>query len=108
MRSEQWELFLTVHAEFYDKAEKDPTLGPAHFAVYNALLRQWLDVACRLPLETFGRITASMAKVSMRNYYRCIRDLHDRGYLHYVSSHDTYIGSRIYLKWRGLGLRPEE
>ncbi|MGO1597069.1 MAG: hypothetical protein ACTHZ7_15060 [Sphingobacterium sp.] len=93
---------------FFERAQDDPRMKVSHFGVYTALLQQWVEVKCHLPLETFGRITAEMAKVSLRTYYRCIRDLHDYNYLHYVPSYKNHQGSKVYLKWRGLGIRPEE
>lgn len=77
---EQW-LFL-----FYAKARTDSRIGATHVSLYIALLHEWLLVpGDALVLERL--VLMEKAKIFSRvTYHRCLRLLHEGGYIHYRPS----------------------
>jgi hypothetical protein len=79
----EWGAWLNC---FYQKASADQRIGPTHISVYFALL---YEAGHLLPLPFYLRRETLMlhAKVySPVTLNRCLRDLHDYGYIEYLPS----------------------
>ena len=84
---------------FYELVLEDPRIGPAHISLYIALLHLYGLGAGKNPLPIQRRQIMPLAKISSRStYYKCIRDLHDFGYIKYRPSCDLEEGSAIFMK----------
>lgn len=83
---------------FYDVMVSDCRIGPTHVSIYMALLRLWGEQGQANPIHIFGRDVMPMAKISgIATYYRTLKELHNYGYIRYVSTYDRIMGSLVYL-----------
>lgn len=103
MKLDCQEALANVLPQSFRRLERDSRVSCRHMAVFPALLATPLENGLKGPVCIFGAQGATMSKMSLALYFRCLRDLHDFGYVHYVRSFDRSRPSRIYLK----GLCPE-
>lgn len=83
--------------DFYSAIEKDFRIGPAHIALYAALLCFRAARGFPNPIEIFRAELSHAAKISSKEcYHKCLRELHEYGYLRYEPSFKKTRGSRIY------------
>lgn len=83
---------------FFDKVSKDDQLNPTHISLYVSLFQFWN--ACRFhnPISISRSEVMKVSKIcSKATYHKCIRELNDRGYLHYEPSYNPFKGSLVYL-----------
>jgi len=83
---------------FFDKVSKDDQLNPTHISLYVSLFQFWN--ACRFhnPISISRNEVMKVSKIgSKATYHKCIRELNDRGYLHYQPSYNPFKGSLVYL-----------
>jgi hypothetical protein len=110
--------------EFYEAIADDVRIGPTHICLYVALLNEW-DMACAneaiamdrnvlrkkdsippdrngvmkkdsLPLDR--NVLMKNARISRRTYHKCMRELHEYGYIRYEPSSNPCLRSRVYLR----------
>ncbi len=97
-------------AEFYETIADDVRIGPTHICLYVALLNEW-NLACAndaiamdrnvlmkidsIPLD--GNVLMKNARISRRTYHKCMRELHEYGYIKYEPSNNPCLRSRVYL-----------
>ena len=97
--------------EFYEAIADDVRIGPTHICLYVALLNEW-DKACAteaiemdrnvlmrmdsIPLDR--NVLMKNARISRRTYHKCMRELHEYGYIRYEPSSNPFLRSRVYLK----------
>lgn len=80
----------------FQKFYEDSCLNPTHISLYMALFQVW-------NLNRFPKVfyinrqeIMKLAKVgSKATYHRCLRQLDDWKYLHYIPSHNPYKGSQV-------------
>lgn len=83
---------------FLRKATVDKRLKPVHIGLYMGLFLQWAQGRLRNPFPVDRRRAMKLAKISSRvTYHKCIRELHDWGFIHYDPSYDYYRGSYVYM-----------
>ncbi|MDE3181931.1 MAG: hypothetical protein KGM16_00820 [Bacteroidota bacterium] len=97
--------------EFYEAIANDVRIGPTHICLYVALLNEWV-MACAndaivpernvlmkkdsIPLDR--NVLMKNARISRRTYHKCMRELHEYGYIRYEPSSNPCLRSRVYLK----------
>ncbi len=83
---------------FFAAIEKDGRISITHIGVFAALLEFWLEKGAQNPLNAYSHEIMKIAKISaQRTYHRCIRDLHDFGYVRYEPSFKRNVRSKVFL-----------
>jgi len=78
---------------FMAAAEADPRLGTAHISLYVSLFAEWQKAPGSAVSFSRPQLMA-YAKISSRaTYHKCMKELHDYGYIKYIPSHHPVLGS---------------
>nr|WP_103864825.1 hypothetical protein [Aquimarina sp. I32.4] len=80
----------------FQQFAKDSRLNPTHISLYMALFQYWN--INRFPKVFFinREEVMKMSKIgSKATYHRCLKDLSNWKYIHYMPSHNPYKGSKI-------------
>jgi hypothetical protein len=89
---------LSPLCRFFAAIQKDGRISITHIGVFAALLESWLEGGGENPLCAYSHEIMKVAKISaQRTYHRCIRDLHDFGYVRYEPSFKRNVRSRVFL-----------
>lgn len=83
---------------FFNKVSADDRLNPTHVSLYVSLFQFWN--ACRFhnPISISRQEAMNVSKISSKvTYHKCIRELHQFGYLRYEPSYNPFKGSLVYL-----------
>ena len=83
---------------FMERAERDARLGPMHISLYLAIMYSWIRQGREEFVKVTGRELMPLAKIGgLTPMYKCLRELHDYGYIEYWPSHSQFEKSRVYL-----------
>lgn len=83
---------------FYDAAQHDAIISATHVSLYFALFHQWQLSNCINPFEIKRDKIMMLAKISSRKTFsKCMRVLHDTGYIKYIPSYNPEISSMVCL-----------
>lgn len=83
---------------FMETIREDPRIGPSHISLFMAILYYSKIRGCQMPVSVYSRDLMKQAKISAGGtYHRCMRDLKEAGYIHYIPSYNPVLGSLIYL-----------
>jgi hypothetical protein len=89
---------ITQLVGFYDAISGDQRISAAHISLYMALFRAWLKNRCQNPVSLERASVMSDAKISARSTYnKCLRELHEYGYLRYEPSFNSCLQSLVYV-----------
>lgn len=84
--------------QFYAAIQNDSRIGISHISVYMSLFQLYNLNHFQNPVEITRLAVMELAKISgLATYHRCIKDLHEWGYIQYVASHDSKVKSRVFL-----------
>ncbi|MES2107922.1 MAG: hypothetical protein V4577_04210 [Bacteroidota bacterium] len=83
---------------FFEAIKKDGRICITHIGLYAALVQYWQEHDFANPFQAFSYEITGIAKISANTYHKCIRDLHDFGYIRYEPSFNRNRRSRIDLK----------
>lgn len=84
--------------EFYKAIQDDQRIGSTHISLYMALLQQWNINGGMNPVVLYRSVIMKAAKISSRHTYnKCIKGLHEYGYIIYEPSLNPSVHSRAYL-----------
>lgn len=88
---------------FFERIGNDPRICIAHIGLFATLLQLWQSGGFPDHIEAYSYEVMEVARISSRaTYHRCIRDLHDFGYLQYFPSFNKKRRSKIILVPRDL------
>jgi len=74
-------------AGFFDAIRNDGRISITHIGIYAALVQYWQEHDFINPMEAFSYEIMKLAKISASTtYHKCVRDLHDFGYIYYEPS----------------------
>ncbi len=80
----------------FDQIEKDERMMPSHIAIYIVLLNLWSKESFQNPMNITRREILSAGKVkSKATYHKCMKELHEYGYIKYDPTYDPFKGSSI-------------
>lgn len=80
----------------FDQIEKDNRLNPSHISVYVVLLNIWHKKQFQTPMNITRKEILLAGKVkSKATYHKCMKELHEYGYIKYIPSYDPLRGSAI-------------
>lgn len=83
---------------FFEAIRKDGRISITHIGIYASLVQYWQEHDFQNPMQAYAHEVMVLAKISASTtYHRCIRDLHDFGYVRYEPSFKRNQRSRIYL-----------
>lgn len=86
---------------FLSAAETDPRISTAHVSLFVSLFSEGYKTQCDAVSFSRPQLMSS-AKISSRaTYHKCMKDLHDFGYVKYIPSHHPVLGSLVLLDWAG-------
>lgn len=89
---------LNPLGRFFTAIRQDGRISITHIGVFAALLEAWLEAGGQNPLSAYSHEIMKVAKISaQRTYHRCIRDLHDFGYVRYEPSFKRNVRSKVFL-----------
>jgi hypothetical protein len=87
---------------FFTRAAEDERLNPTHVSLYLAVFQHWNLNHFQNPVSVSRSQLMRISKIgSLATYHKCIKELHQFGYFHYVPSYNPFRGSYVYLpEWR--------
>ena len=89
---------------FFTAIADDARISTTHISLYMALLKLWNEGGGRNPIQVFSKIVMPICKISgIATYHKCIRELHDYGYIKYTPSFYRSSGSAVFL----IGLKSD-
>ena len=83
---------------FMNHAQDDARVTPLHISLYLVLFREALVKNANTVSFSRPAIMQAAKISSNATYHKCIRELHDFGYLQYIPSHHPVLGSLVFLK----------
>lgn len=88
---------------FYDRIKDDHRIGPVHISLYMAILHLYQLNGFANPVPVSRALLMELAKIrGLATYHKCIKELHEAGFIQYLPSHHARKPSLIFL----LGARP--
>jgi hypothetical protein len=89
---------VTPFVSFYATIESDVRIGTSHISLYMALLHQYNLFGDSNSVEILRDDIMRLAKIySRKTYHRCIRDLHEFGYIKYHPAINASVISKVIL-----------
>ena len=81
---------------FFDRVVLDQNLNPTHVSLYIALFQYWNINRFQNPISITRDEIMKISKIcSKSTYHKCMRDLHDKGYVIYNPSYNPFRGSLV-------------
>jgi len=85
--------------EFYSSIMADNRINARHISLYMALFECWNENYFKNPVNFTRHTIMPIAKISgIATYHKCIKELHEYGYINYIPSFHPGIQSRVYFK----------
>ncbi len=83
---------------FFEKVATDKTLNPTHVSLYIALFQFWNCNRFKNPISINRDEVMRISKISSKaTYHKCLRNLHNLGYINYEPSYNPFKGSHVIL-----------
>jgi len=83
---------------FFDLVVKDERLNPTHISLYIALFQYWNVNRFQNPISISRSEIMKISKISAKGtYHKCMKELHDYGYIRYNPSYNPFRGSLVHL-----------
>ncbi|HVT84287.1 MAG TPA: hypothetical protein VHD35_03750 [Chitinophagaceae bacterium] len=83
---------------FFDLVVQDERLNPTHISLYIALFQYWNVNRFKNPISISRSEVMRISKISAKaTYHKCMKDLHQFGYVRYNPSYNPFRGSLVHL-----------
>ncbi|NDP20384.1 MAG: transcriptional regulator [Paludibacter sp.] len=83
---------------FFQRVAVDNRLNPTHISLYMAIFQFWNAERFQNPVSISRQELMRISKISAKaTYHKCIKDLHNFGYIQYLPSFNPFKGSLVYL-----------
>jgi hypothetical protein len=83
---------------FFDRVMKDERLNPTHISLYVSLFQFWNVQRFNNPISISRNEVMQVSKICAKaTYHKCMKDLHNFGYLRYEPSFNPFRGSLVHL-----------
>ncbi len=87
---------VTHLVNFYAAAKDDPRIGTTHISLYMALFHFYILNKFQNPIQITRASVMQVAKISgFATYHRCIKDLHQFGYILYTPSYNPSVSTKV-------------
>ncbi len=83
--------------EFIELIQDDPRISPAHVSLFLAIITTCKKQEGKMPVPIFKKNIIKQAKISPATFHRCINDLNNYGYVKYMPSYNSLLGSLVYV-----------
>nr|WP_315160408.1 transcriptional regulator [uncultured Flavobacterium sp.] len=94
---------------FFEKVSTDFELNPTHISLYMAIFQFWNLNRFQNPISITRDEVMRISKIcSKATYHKCMREMHDRGYLKYEPSYNPFRGSMVHLINYSEDLKPPQ
>lgn len=81
---------------FFEQIINDFDLNPTHISLYIALFQQWNLNRFENPISITRDEVMRVSKIaSFATYHKCMRELHNKGYIKYIPSYNPFKGSLV-------------
>jgi hypothetical protein len=85
--------------DFLDAIAEDPRIAPNHISLFMSVLFFYRQQEFKSPISVYSKELMKHAKISgVATYHKCIQELHNYGFIHYVPSYNPDLGSLIYIR----------
>ncbi len=93
---------------FFEKVIQDKALNPTHVSLYIALFQFWNCNRFKNPISISRDEVMRISKISSKaTYHKCMKNLHQLGYVDYQPSYNPFKGSIVFLFNFSDNLKPE-
>jgi hypothetical protein len=83
---------------FFDRVVQDHTLNPTHISLYISIFQFWNLSRFQNPISITRDEVMRISKIcSKATYHKCMREMHEKGYLKYEPSYNPFRGSMVHL-----------
>jgi hypothetical protein len=83
---------------FFDRVIKDERLNPTHISLYVSLFQFWNVQRFNNPISISRNEVMQVSKICAKaTYHKCMKDLHNFGYVRYEPSFNPFRGSLVHL-----------
>ncbi|TRX01368.1 transcriptional regulator [Flavobacterium gawalongense] len=83
---------------FFDRVVQDHSLNPTHISLYISIFQFWNLNRFQNPISITRDEVMRISKIcSKATYHKCMREMHDKGYLKYEPSYNPFRGSMVHL-----------
>jgi hypothetical protein len=83
---------------FFDRVEADDKLNPTHISLYISLFQYWNVNRFQNPISISRSEVMKISKIcSKATYHKCMKQLHNYGYIRYKPSYNPFRGSLVHL-----------
>ncbi|HEV7737469.1 MAG TPA: hypothetical protein VGO47_08890 [Chlamydiales bacterium] len=83
---------------FFEKIVPDEKLNPTHISLYIALFQYWNVNRFQNPISISRSEIMRISKISAKaTYHKCMKELHELGYIKYQPSYNPFKGSLVHL-----------
>ena len=90
--------YIKLLTGFFQKVSDDDRLNPTHISMYVSLFQLWNVNRFKNPISISRSLVMHVCKISSTaTYHKCIKELHQFGYLTYSPSYNPYKGSLVLL-----------
>ena len=90
--------YIKLLAGFFEKVADDDRLNPTHISMYVSIFQLWNANRFKNPISISRNMVMKICKISSNaTYHKCIKELHEFGYLQYAPSYNPYKGSLVFL-----------
>jgi hypothetical protein len=81
---------------FYRKIALDQSIKPTHISLYVALCQFWFVNNFKNPINIDRSEVMQISKIASKaTYHKCIRELHNKGYIKYHPSNNPFKSSMV-------------
>lgn len=82
--------------DYFGNVIKDYQMAPAHVSLYVSLFQIWSINEYQTPFHICRKDVMQLSKIkSFATYHKCIKELHEAGFINYSPSFNPHIGSSI-------------
>ena len=83
---------------YFEKIAKDERIDLEHLNLFVSIYYWWAQNKFQNPVAITSKIIMNMSRLkTITAYHKCIRDLHDYGYIKYVPSFHPDLGNMVYV-----------
>jgi hypothetical protein len=83
---------------YYEKISKDERLDLEHLNLFTSIYYWWAQNKFQNPLAITSKMLMDMSRLkTLSAYHKCIRDLHEYGYIKYIPSLHPDLGNMVYI-----------
>ena len=90
--------YIKLLAGFFEKVADDDRLNPTHISMYVSIFQLWNANRFKNPVSISRNMVMKVCKISSTaTYHKCMKELHQFGYLEYAPSYNPFKGSLVFL-----------